>query len=71
MKTTKWISDKLKSINSELEFLENQIKERVIPEYEYNETTFFHRNGKPSSMTINEMLTSLVAKKMILTEILQ
>lgn len=71
MKTTKWISDKLKSTEEELLSLENQIKDRNISETDFSTTTFFHKNDNPSNLTIDQMLHILIAKKNILTDILQ
>lgn len=71
MKSTQWISNKLKETNDELDFLTEQIEKRAIPEDRYKEETYFLKSGQATSLTITERLNSLVGKKMILEEILK
>ncbi len=70
MKSTKWIALKLVQILSEIEKLEKQINERGIKFEDLNNHKLII-NGKEFSLTLNESLTSLVAKKLILEEILK
>jgi len=70
MKTTKWIKQKEIEISNEIELLEQQIRERNIKETDYVNTIYMHKSGKESTLTIDQMLNILVAKKSLLTEIL-
>ena len=70
MKSTKWIVQKLAQTLSEIEKLEKQINERGINFEDLNNHKLII-NGEESSLTLNEILTSLVAKKLILEEILK
>ena len=71
MKSTKWISLKLMEVLSEIVKLEKQIKERNINDYEDLKNQKLIINGIEMTITLNEYLTSLVAKKTILEEILK
>ena len=70
MKSTKWIAQKLVQILSEIEKLEKQINERGI-KFEDLKNHKLIINGIEMTITLNEYLTSLVAKKTILEEILK
>lgn len=70
MKSTRWISDKLKQTQEELRWIDSYIFEKGLTEDECKKAVYF-KNGKNSNLTIHETILILLTREIILTDILK